>query len=272
MTRSNHFDKFLNPNKLIRWSRAITSQLLIDFAVNHVACKPKVSKVSARFKNDVAAYKIRPLEPEETVLAKAINFRDGSHNHARQIFDFYSINSSCGKNSSEDKGKMLEIGGSNTLNSSNKFKEFEYLNLDIEPNKELPTLVGDITTRIDLPDEYFDVIVSHQTFEHIKEPWKAAEEMVRLLKPGGFLYVSTVWSWRYHPVPVDYWRFSPDCLEFLFKDLSKLESNFNLSKRRQDMRGYWPNSADAVPVDEFGGWRENWLVYFAGIKTKISKR
>lgn len=205
-------------------------------------------------------YKIRELRPDESLLTKAINFTGSTHEHARQLFDSHNLNAAI------QGGKVLEIGGSYSQNSMGIFPEFEYLNLDIENNEKLPTIVGDITQPIDLPDDYFDIIVSHQTFEHITEPWKAAQQMVRLLKPGGFCYVSTVWSWRYHPVPIDYWRFSPDCLAFLFRDLQKLESNFNVGQRRSNIQGLWPNFADAVPVDYLGGWRENWSVYYAGTK------
>ncbi|WP_414527894.1 class I SAM-dependent methyltransferase [Nodularia chucula] len=210
--------------------------------------------------SELAEYKTRIVKSDETLSTKAIEFHKSTHEHSRILFESFNINTNI------KKGKILEIGGSNSQNSMTFFPEFEYLNLDIDYNENLPTIVGDITKPIDLPNNSFDIIVSHQTFEHINEPWKAAQEIVRLLKPGGFCYISTVWSWRYHPVPIDYWRFSPDCLAFLFRDLQKLESNFNVGPRRYNIQGLWPNLADAVPVDYLGGWRENWLVYYAGTK------
>ncbi|MEI2422555.1 hypothetical protein V6O07_19915, partial [Arthrospira platensis SPKY2] len=82
----------------------------------------------------------------------------------------------------------------------------------------------------------------------------------------GICYISTVFSWRYHPVPIDYWRYSPDCLTFLFHGLQKIDANFNSFYRRKDIRGFWPNKLDECPVDDLGGWRENWVVYFVGKK------
>ena len=44
------------------------------------------------------------------------------------------------------------------------------------------------------------------------------------------------------------------------------ESGFDISNRREDIRGLWPDKRDSVPVDELGGWRENWSVYYVGRK------
>ncbi|MEA5534775.1 class I SAM-dependent methyltransferase [Crocosphaera sp. XPORK-15E] len=203
------------------------------------------------------SYKTRPMKEGETLLTKAVSFPN-SHEHCRSIFESLP--------ESKSYKKMLEIGGSNTLNSQDFFPELDYFNIDIEDNPNLPTIVADITQTTNLEPESVDLIVSHQTFEHIDRPWLASQEITRLLKPGGLCYISTVWSWRYHPVPIDYWRFSPDCLSFLFKELDKIDANFNMYPRRNDMRGFWPNKLDAVPVDELGGWRENWFVYFIGMK------
>ena len=81
--------------------------------------------------------------------------------------------------------------------------------------------------------ESFDVILAVDVFEHLKEPWKAAKEIKRLLKPEGVVIIITVWSWRYHPVPVDYWRFSMIVLDFLFEGLTCIDKGFDISERRK---------------------------------------
>jgi SAM-dependent methyltransferase len=42
------------------------------------------------------------------------------------------------------------------------------------------------------PSDYFDVIYSHATFEHLYSPLKIAEELVRILKPGGMFIITGV--------------------------------------------------------------------------------
>lgn len=44
---------------------------------------------------------------------------------------------------------------------------------------------------INFPESYFDVIVSFETIEHIKNPERAIAELHRVLKPKGILIVST---------------------------------------------------------------------------------
>lgn len=161
---------------------------------------------------------------------------------------------------------MLEIGGSISRNANQVFNCKEYFNLDLVNNPEIPTIVCDCTKNIPIPAESVDFIFSNDVFEHLEKPWNTAAEITRILRPGGLTFVGTLFAWRYHPVPEDFYRFTPAGLKALFPDLIQLESNFCDSWRRDDMRGFWKTRRDEVPVDMLGGWRENWKVYFFGQK------
>ena len=52
----------------------------------------------------------------------------------------------------------------------------------------------------------------------------------------------------------------------LFEGLKVIECKFDKFYRRQDIRGIWNNKKDEVPIDSLGGWRENWQVYYFGMK------
>jgi len=56
---------------------------------------------------------------------------------------------------------------------------------------------------IPLEDETFDAVYTVATLEHVINPEKVVQEMLRLLKPGGILYCSTapIWysAYGYHP-------------------------------------------------------------------------
>ena len=171
-------------------------------------------------------------------------------------------------------GRALEIGAYNLEKSVRgvlEKKGFEYANLDIEASDVPDTTIGDICAErfddVGFDPERFSLIYTSDVFEHLKKPWIAAKNIINLLQPGGVVLVWTVWSWRHHPVPVDYWRFSADCLKYLFDDLECIEGDFDTSERRKDIRGFWENKLDHVPVDDLGGWRENWRVYFMGRKS-----
>ena len=162
-------------------------------------------------------------------------------------------------------GRVLEVGGHRLAQCAiSLFPEprFSYHDLDMNGSDIPNTIIADITDcRETIPDQSFDIVMSSDVFEHIDRPWLAAAEIGRILKPGGLAITHTLFAWRNHPCPIDYWRYSADCLEFLFSDLECLEKGYDLSERRDDQPGFWPSGLDSVPVDQFGGWREHWSVY-----------
>ncbi|MBK1989591.1 methyltransferase domain-containing protein [Sphaerospermopsis aphanizomenoides BCCUSP55] len=66
--------------------------------------------------------------------------------------------------------------------------------------------------------DLFDLVVSFDTLEHISDPFTFCSNLVRIAKPGAYIYLQTVFSWEYHPSPQDYFRFSPEGLRECFTD------------------------------------------------------
>jgi SAM-dependent methyltransferase len=79
-------------------------------------------------------------------------------------------------------------------------------------------LEGDVDVRIepgrplDLPNSSVDGIVSFQVLEHVWDLDWYLGECFRILKPGGWLLLSTHGSWLYHPHPTDFRRWTRDGL------------------------------------------------------------
>ena len=163
---------------------------------------------------------------------------------------------------------VIEIGGSTGNNVQHLFPDSEYYNIDLKDSSDIPTIVADVSSCIPITD--VDLVFSNDCLEHVKKPWLAAQNIEKCLKPGGICFISTIFSWRYHPVPEDYWRFSPAGLEALFENLICLGTNFGIKQRRNDIRGFWDNKKDAVPIDELGGWRENWRAWYLGKKPAMN--
>lgn len=166
--------------------------------------------------------------------------------------------------------EVLEIGGHRLADCAVGLfpaPRFSYHDANLAASDIPQTIIADITGCADvIPDSSFDVVFSSDVFEHIDRPWLAAAEIARILKPGGIAITHTLFSWRNHPCPIDYWRYSAECLEFLFADLACLEKGYDLSERRRDQPGFWPSGNDSVPVDHLGGWREHWSVYCVAYK------
>ncbi len=119
--------------------------------------------------------------------------------------------------------------------------------------------------------ETFDIVVSLAAFEHFKDPFTAADNCARLLRPGGLIYVRTLFAWRYHPAPRDYYRFTDDALHYMFEERNQLATwccGYDTSRRRWDIRGGYFGDADVPPIDDLGGFRENWWVFYVGTKPR----
>lgn len=80
-------------------------------------------------------------------------------------------------------------------------------------------------TKTPLPKKH-KTIICLNTFEHIFDPVRAAENIVKSLKKGGYLFLTTLWKYDNHDyttedgfyVP-DYYRFTEYALKQLFKKL-----------------------------------------------------
>lgn len=82
----------------------------------------------------------------------------------------------------------------------------------------------------ELGDEQFGTVLCLSVLEHVENPFDVFDGLYECLKPGGLLILSTVFSYRYHPAPVDYWRFTPACLRMLAEraGFTVLESDWHV--------------------------------------------
>jgi SAM-dependent methyltransferase len=105
-----------------------------------------------------------------------------------------------------------------------------YIILDYIPDYH-PDLVGDIH-HIPCKSNAVDAVLCIAVLEHIENPFTAIEELYRILKPGGYCFVYVPFIYNYHSAGSlyrDYWRFSADAIEMLFKKFSHIE--------KQNVRG-----------------------------------
>lgn len=112
---------------------------------------------------------------------------------------------------------VLEIGPLEETQS--QFKELVTLDLSKGP---LVQVIGDITQKTEFDSESFDSIICTEVLEHTSNPFKAVEEMHRILKPGGEIYGSTPLNFRIHNPQPDNWRFTESGLKELFKEFENI--------------------------------------------------
>ena len=94
---------------------------------------------------------------------------------------------------------------------------------NLSPGRNV-TVVADLQNAANIPSEYFDTIICTHVLSAVKDVWKAAAELRRVLKTGG-LVLFTVPSilQQYAPDPKDYWRMTQDSVRDLFGDFSRCE-------------------------------------------------
>ena len=59
-------------------------------------------------------------------------------------------------------------------------------------------------------DGKFNLVVTQECLEHVADPFKAVEEIHRVLKKDGKLFIQLPFIIGYHPGPTDFWRFTKE--------------------------------------------------------------
>ena len=70
---------------------------------------------------------------------------------------------------------------------------------------------------IPLENNYADVVISGQAFEHIEFFWVSFLELVRIVKKDSYIIITAPSAGCVHRHPVDCWRFFPDAMPALAK-------------------------------------------------------
>lgn len=110
------------------------------------------------------------------------------------------------------EGKILGISG---------IKNFYPL---ISKNAEVLEVQYPVINMQNLPYESnsFNYVISDQVLEHLEDPQKAIQESYRVLKKGGIAIHTTCFINYFHPSPKDFWRFSPEALNYLCGNFSEI--------------------------------------------------
>lgn len=106
---------------------------------------------------------------------------------------------------------ILDIGSRDVNGSLRSVKPegAAYLGMDLQPGPGVELVLQD-PHHLPIDDASVDVVVSTSCLEHDPLFWLSFGEMLRVLKPGGFLYINAPSNGNYHGCPCDHWRFYPD--------------------------------------------------------------
>lgn len=133
----------------------------------------------------------------------------------------------------DKSGVLLDIAPQIHEGARPYFKKAKVVTLDIDPNSKA-TYIADIckNNKKNLPNDSFEFILCTEVIEHVANPFKAVKEIYRILKPGGFLFLSTPFNFRIHgPLP-DNWRFTEHGIRELLKKFNIIELNYKETESR----------------------------------------
>jgi hypothetical protein len=114
--------------------------------------------------------------------------------------------------------KILEIGSRNVTGANwrDRFSQATYTGFDFYDGENVD-FVGDAHKLSSYFEPgSFDLIFSSAVFEHLYMPWVVAEEISKLLKVGGQVFIETHFSYSSHERPWHFFQFSDVGLGALF--------------------------------------------------------
>jgi SAM-dependent methyltransferase len=107
--------------------------------------------------------------------------------------------------------QILEVGSMDVNGSLRRLQPVgsTWTGVDIEDGPGVDVVVP-IHSPLPFPDNYFDLVLASSVFEHDTAFWVTLEEMARVVKPTGFIYISAPSNGMVHRYPLDVFRFYPD--------------------------------------------------------------
>lgn len=117
---------------------------------------------------------------------------------------------------------VLDVGGRDLNQDRSYYSLFQHITksyhiADIAPGEMVTHLMTDMYT-IPAESNYYDLIVSGQTIEHVKNPFKLVLEMKRVLKKDSFIILIAPSAGPRHDI-IDCWRIMDDGFKAIAEDV-----------------------------------------------------
>jgi SAM-dependent methyltransferase len=116
----------------------------------------------------------------------------------------------------DDKTKVVLDVGSYRVREQQSYREyfnsksFEYFGLDMVEGPNVTIAVKAPYQWNEVADNFCDILISGQAFEHIEFPWLTIQEIARVVKPNGLICIIAPNGQSLHRYPVDCWRYFSD--------------------------------------------------------------
>ena len=152
---------------------------------------------------------------------------------------------------------IVDIGAQNINGSIKDFipPDVNYIGVDIEHGNGVDIVLDDPYV-YPFESSTVDVITSTSCFEHDNMFWLSFKEMLRIVKPDGYIYLNAPSNGKYHAYPQDNWRFYADAGKALLKWGERLGYNIELidtwignGKNDANCKKYWKYDSNSEWCD-----------------------
>ncbi len=95
-------------------------------------------------------------------------------------------------------------------------------------------------------EDQFDLVIAEQVFEHVPYPYRAARNVLAMLRPGGRFLIATPFLVKIHACPLDCSRWTESGLRYFLEDCGfppegiRTASWGNRSCVKANLRSRWP--------------------------------
>lgn len=163
-------------------------------------------------------------------------------------------------------GPVIEIGSRHyaaqtSVHYRDLCRGLDYVGVDLSEGENVDVAL-DFTSDYTVIEEKlggrgFRTIICCSVLEHVDNVFKMAQNMSQLMAPGGVLFLSVPFAWRFHGYPSDYWRFTPKGVKYLFPDFAFEETHSTISSNVPDDAGTLSDDPNAFAMREFSQLVEN---------------
>jgi SAM-dependent methyltransferase len=133
--------------------------------------------------------------------------------------------------------------------------QWRYTGVDLEPGPNVD-VVMESPYRLPFATASMDVLISGQALEHMDFFWVSWLEMIRVVRPGGLIFMIAPSRGPEHRYPVDCWRFYPDGFDALARwgGADSVEISTDWSPHEDPASAVWGDTVGVFRVSA-AGWR-----------------
>jgi len=170
----------------------------------------------------------------------------------------------------EVRGKRVIEIGSCDVNGGlrpiiESWEPADYVGVDIKEGPGVDAICNAESLLERLDKASFDIVISTELLEHVRDWRKTVSNIKNVCKPGGVILVTTrSYGFGYHACPYDFWRYDLDDMENIFSDCDILALEKDYQSPGVFVKAKKPNGFFEIDL-------LNYELYSIVVNTRVSK-